>query len=35
LISQGIGVIQAAANFDGKGAFNIGYDDGYDTEATQ
>ena len=35
LISQGIGVIQGVANFDGKGAFNEGYDDGFDNENTQ
>jgi hypothetical protein len=35
LIEQGIGVIQGEANFNQKGAFNEGYDTGYDTEATQ
>ena len=35
LISQGIGVIQGVANFDSKGAFNEGYDDGFDNENTQ
>jgi len=35
LINQGIGVIQSAANFNDKGGFNAGYDDGYDTEQTQ
>ena len=35
LISQGIGVIQGVANFDQKGAFNAGYDDGFDNENTQ
>ena len=35
LIEQGIGVIQAPANFNQKGAFTEGYDKGYDTLATQ
>ena len=35
LMNQGIGKISSPANFNNKGAFNTGYDDGYDTEATQ
>jgi hypothetical protein len=35
LIQQGIGNIQGEANFNEKGAFNEGYDTGFDTEATQ
>lgn len=35
LISQGIGKIQSPATFNQRGAFNTGYDDGYDTEQTQ
>ena len=34
-IQQGIGVIQAPANFNQKGSFSTGYDTGYDTQATQ
>jgi hypothetical protein len=35
LIEQGIGNIDGVANFNQKGAFNEGYDTGFDTEATQ
>ena len=35
LIEQGIGNIDWVANFNQKGAFNEGYDTGFDTEATQ
>jgi len=35
LIEQGIGNIDGVANFNQKGAFDEGYDTGFDTEATQ
>lgn len=35
LLEQGIGVIEAAANFNNLGAFNEGYDDGFDNANTQ
>lgn len=35
LLEQGIGNIEGVANFNQKGAFNEGYDTGFDTEATQ
>jgi hypothetical protein len=35
LLEQGIGNIDGVANFNQKGAFNEGYDTGFDTEATQ
>ena len=35
LLEQGIGVIQQPATFNQKGAFDEGYDTGFDTEATQ
>jgi hypothetical protein len=35
LINQGIGRIQGVANFEDKGSFSDGYNDGYDTEQTQ
>jgi hypothetical protein len=35
LIEQGIGNIDGVANFNQKGAFNEGYDTGFDTEVTQ
>lgn len=35
LIEQGIGNIDGVANFNQKGAFDKGYDTGFDTEATQ
>jgi hypothetical protein len=35
LLEQGIGNIDGVANFNQKGAFNEGYDIGFDTEETQ
>lgn len=35
LQQQGIGKIQGVANFNNKGGFTNGFDEGFDTEATQ
>jgi hypothetical protein len=35
LLEQGVGVIEAPANFNQRGAFNEGYSDGFDNENTQ
>jgi hypothetical protein len=35
LMEQGIGVIQGVATFNQKGAFSLGYSDGFDNENTQ
>jgi hypothetical protein len=34
-MEQGIGVIEGVANFNQKGAFSLGYSDGFDNENTQ